>query len=348
MENMKKTIVKIIIGVLLIVCVLAVYFHKVVGWVYDNLTSPVYELDESSDEWTGGTTYLGVNYSDVSESDYVNIYVPDEVEHPTLFVMVHGGGFVCNDATSRQAQWMYRYFRNHGYACASVNYRLAQEEKYPAALEDVKACIKYLRAHADVYGYDASNIVIWGESAGGYLATMAAVTDDDEFCDLSYVDEDVYGDVSAKVSVLVDFYGVIDMETAHSQWKEVGLPTFVYNIANTWVTKYIPDDSDAKTIETYWLGKEISEMTEEELNEISPMVYLEENDNHDLAIWITHGDSDITVPILQSEYFYELAVEILGENQVHYEIISHGKHADDRCYSDEQLEKIDEFIKSNL
>ena len=345
---MKKIAGKICIAVVIVLCVILVYYHKVIGWVYDNMTSPMIDLDENVDEWDGGNTYFNVNYSPVSKSDYVNIYVPDDEENPPLFIMVHGGGFVSNDATSRQAQLMYRYFRDHGYACASVNYRLAQEEKYPAALLDVKAAVRFLRAHAVVYGYDASNISIFGESAGGYLATMAAVTGDDEFCDLAYVDEDIYGDVSSKISVLVDFYGVVDMTTIQSQWKDVGLPTLIYDIANTWVTAYLPKDSNADSIETYWLGKNISEMTEDEIQEILPAYYLKKNSNSDLAIWITHGTSDITVPILQSDYFYKDSCEALGEDKVHYEIISHARHADDRCYSDEQLNKIDDFIRLHI
>ena len=345
---MKKIVGRIGIAVVIILCMVFVYYHKVIGWVYDNMTSPTIDLDESVDDWNGGKSFLNVNYSSVSDSDYVNIYVPDDVDNPPLFVIVHGGGFVCNDATSRQAQLMYRYFRDHGYACASVNYRLAQEEKYPAALLDVKAAVRFLRAHEDVYGYDASNISIFGESAGGYLAIMAAVTGDDEFCDLPYVDEEVYGDVSSKISVLVDFYGVVDMTTVQSQWKDVGLPTLIYDIANTWVTTYIPKEANADSIETYWLGKNISEMTEEEINEILPSYYLKKNTNEDLAVWITHGTSDITVPILQSDFFYKDASEALGEKKVHYEMIPHGRHADDRCYSDEQLQKIDEFIRLHI
>ena len=63
----------------------------------------------------------------MSPSDYVNTYVFDSEEAPPLYMVIHGGGFVFNDAEARQAQWMYQYFRNHGFACASVNYRLADK-----------------------------------------------------------------------------------------------------------------------------------------------------------------------------------------------------------------------------
>ena len=57
-----------------------------------------------------------------------------------------------------------------------MNRQSGMEAPYPAAIEDVKAAIRFLRANADTYGYDADRFAIWGESAGAYLATMAAVT----------------------------------------------------------------------------------------------------------------------------------------------------------------------------
>ncbi|MCD8161262.1 MAG: alpha/beta hydrolase [Clostridiales bacterium] len=176
-------------------------------------------------EWTGGASYEYVPYSDVSGSDYLHLYVPDAEEPMPLIIMVHGGGFVCNDCESRQAQFMYRYFRQHGYACATVNYRLAQEDGFPAALEDVKAAVRYLRANAETYGYDPDRFIIWGESAGGYLATMAAVTNDDEFTGVSFIGEDELAEpVSAQVSCLIDFYGIIDFPFADSDFRSQGSP----------------------------------------------------------------------------------------------------------------------------
>ena len=93
-------------------------------------------------EWTGGKSYKNVQYSEVSASDYLNLYVPDDDNPPPLLVLVHGGGFVTNDCESRQAQLMYQYFRDHGWACATVNYRLAQEAFFPAAVEDVKCAVR--------------------------------------------------------------------------------------------------------------------------------------------------------------------------------------------------------------
>lgn len=345
---MKKWIAGIIAFLLVVICLVCIINYKTVGWLWDNWTAPTIDFDEKSEDvWDGGTSIVGLTYAEASSegSEYLNLYIPEESEDPQLIVLVHGGGFVTNDNMSRQARLMINYFRDNGYAVASVNYRLAQEALYPAAIEDVKAAVRFLRAHADEYGYDAEDIAIWGESAGGYLAMMAAFTDDTEFNDLEYVGQDELGDVSARVSTLIDFYGVADMSRVNEDWKVLGLPHIVYTIANSWAMGYMKE-TGADSIEEAWIGSSIEDMTSEEKDSINPLFYLEKNIelNKNLDIWITHGTSDITVPILQSESVYDEAVA-LGIEDVHLEVIDGAGHADDRCYSDEQLEMISEFIK---
>ena len=63
-----------------------------------------------------------------------------------------------------------------GYVVASINYRLSQEARFPAALQDVKSAIRWLRGHAPAYGGDTTRLAVWGASAGGQLAALAGVT----------------------------------------------------------------------------------------------------------------------------------------------------------------------------
>jgi acetyl esterase/lipase len=63
-----------------------------------------------------------------------------------------------------------------GYVVASVNYRLSHEAPFPAAIQDVKAAIRFLRTQAKQYGIDPSRVYIWGGSAGGQLAALAATS----------------------------------------------------------------------------------------------------------------------------------------------------------------------------
>ena len=344
-EKRKWTLLLILVPVMAIIVILA-FNHKAVRLVFYNLTVPVYQVN-ASQEWSGGTAYLEVAYSDVSPSDYLNLYVPDSAELPPLFVVIHGGGFISNDAEARQAQLMYRYFRDHGFACATVNYRLAQEAPFPAAIEDCKAAIRYLRAHSAEYGYSAERIAVFGESAGGYLAIMCAVTNDGEFNSLSFMGQDELGDVSARVDVLVDYYGAVEKDM-EKDLPTLGLPRFIYQTANSWLGGDVLEGYD--DIHSFWLRKNISEMTLEELAISDPYTYILENvtEDGDLSVWIVHGDCDITVPYLQSERLCDRLTSILGSNRVTYRLIPNMGHASDPLYSDEELGLLEEYVKSKL
>lgn len=95
-----------------------------------------------------------------------------------LVVYVHGGGWM--GGTSRNSAAFADFpavladLAARGYVVASVNYRLAGEARFPAAIDDVRAAVRYLRAHAADYGLDKSRVAIWGGSAGGQLAALAA------------------------------------------------------------------------------------------------------------------------------------------------------------------------------
>ena len=348
---MAKTVARVLLGIVAVVIValaaLWIAFPKAVRAVWCNLTVGTVLLDES-DEWDGGESYLGVRYANNSESQYLDLYVPktEDGSRPKLFVIIHGGGFVLGDSQTRQAQFMYRYFRDHGYACATINYRLAGEEPFPGALCDCKAAIRFLRAHAEEYGYDASSIAVFGESAGGYLAIMCSVTNDDEFNDVAFIGQDELGDTSARVDVLVDYYGHVDNDTGDADWAELGIPAPVLSIANSWASKDLL--MGYEDFESCWFRKNVSEMTPEERAFYDPHTYVQENDLTGLSVWIIHGDADITVPYLHSERLAVELAEKLGEESVCYILAPGMGHASDPLYSDEVLAELEEFLNEHL
>ncbi len=343
----KKKLWLIPVVILIVLAVVLAIFHQAVYLVFRNLTVGKLDLDESVDNWTGGTVYKQVQYADVSPTDYVDLYLPDGVENPPLYVIIHGGGFVSGDSYTRQAQFMYRYFRDRGYACASVNYRLAQEAAFPAGVEDCKAAIRFLRAHSAEYGYNADRIAVFGESAGGYLAAMCAFTNDDEFNDLPFIGQEELGNVSAKVDVLVDYYGVMEWGIA-KDLPAIGLPQFIYNIANSWLSK---DEMEGfSSFESYWLRQEVSSMTDSELAVSDPYTYLNENVTPDcgLSVWMVHGDCDITVPCPQSDRLYEKLDRILPAGDLVFHRVPDMGHASDPLYKEEELEQIKAFLDERM
>lgn len=347
MTRKKKTL--IIAGVITAAIVVFLGInHEMTRVVWHNLTAKKLKLDESS-EWSGGKAYENLQYSEVSESDYLDLYVPDSEEKMPLFVLIHGGGFMFGDSRSRQAQFMYRYFRDQGYACASINYRLSQEEPFPGAVDDVKAAIRFLKANAEAYGYDGERIAVWGESAGGYLCTMAGVTADEDFHNVKYIGEDEAEEpVNADVDVIVNFYGCEKFGAMEAEFQELGVPKFVRTIANMWLEKGLKEnDAEGYTsMEGYWLRKELDQCTEEELNRTSPFYFMEKNldENSDKHMLIWHGDADITVPWLESRRLKEAMAETVGADKVQFELFHNYGHAADLFYSSENLEKVKAYL----
>lgn len=304
----------------------------------------------SVDGWTGGKTYQNVRYSDATASDYLNLYVPD-TENPPLLVLVHGGGFVTNDCESRQAQLMYQYFRDQGWACATVNYRLAQEAAFPAAVEDVKCALRYLRANAEAYGYDADRVAIWGESAGGYLAVMAGVTAEDEFNSLPFIGETE--PVSARVDAIVDYYGAAILETKEERsaaFADLGVPAVVTELANLWLKSAMKDFPGLTGCEDAFIGRPLADMGAEERQIFQPLYYIQKNlaPGKGPAALIWHGDADITVPRTQSEALADTIQKVRGDAGLTFELWRNARHADEDFYRDASLERLRLWLEETV
>lgn len=324
MKTMKKWQIALLI-ILAIIIILLLIYHKAVWTIGMNLFQPMIELDES-DNWTGGT-YDRVSYGDL-DSQYIDLYVPKTDVPAPLFVLVHGGGFVSGDSQTRQAQFMYRYFRDHGFACASINYRLAGEAPFPAAIEDVGAAVKFLGQHADQYGYNAERVAIWGESAGGYLASYEAISEDE-----------------VNIVALVDYYGVTDFLSTEEQFKTQGIPKFILKIANTWIS----DSCEGyPSYEEYWLRKPYADWTEE--RQAASVVWQAEHNakNPALRSLIYHGDADMTVPDAQSALLYNALAHTYGEGNVKLQLFHGYMHAADRFYTNQQLSEVELFLNEVL
>jgi len=98
--------------------------------------------------------------------------VPIASPMPTI-VWIHGGGWRAGNKYPTQAQVL----ASRGFLVVSINYRLSGVAPFPAAVEDCKCAVRWLRAHAAGYNVDRQRIGIWGGSAGGHLAMMLGTAD---------------------------------------------------------------------------------------------------------------------------------------------------------------------------
>ncbi len=87
---------------------------------------------------------------------------------------IHGGGFRAGKRESYDALCV--RLAEQGYVAATITYRLAPQHRFPAAVHDCKAAVRFLRAKAADYGIDATKIGVTGGSAGGHLAQFLGVT----------------------------------------------------------------------------------------------------------------------------------------------------------------------------
>ena len=103
----------------------------------------------------------------------VRVYTPDVRKPAPALVYFHGGGWVLGDLESHDA--VARTLANQvPCVVASVDYRLAPEAKFPAAVDDSYAATEWISAHAQELGIDRARIAVGGDSAGGNLAAVVS------------------------------------------------------------------------------------------------------------------------------------------------------------------------------
>src|SRR5437899_2165063 len=117
-----------------------------------------------------------VEYSAVGGRQTLDIVRPREASatpRPAI-LLVHGGGFRGGNKEGYTSLAV--KLAEHGYVAASANYRLAPRNQFPAAVHDVKAAVRFLRANAAKYGIDTTHVGTLGGSAGGHLVLMLGLT----------------------------------------------------------------------------------------------------------------------------------------------------------------------------
>lgn len=213
--------------------------------------------------------YKDLIYATVSDRDLLlDLYIP-ATENPPLIVWIHGGAWHSGSKENPPLRLM-----EHGYALASIDYRLSVEAPFPAQIQDIKASIRFLRAHAAQYGYRSDLIYIWGSSAGGHLAALAGVTNG-----VNALEGDLgkHQDQSSNIQGVVNFFGPSNFLTILPQSTPHGLSVRAPALA-------------------LLLGKPLDQA--EDLARLASPVY--HVSGGDPPMMIVHGDQDVQVPVNQA------------------------------------------------
>ena len=168
--------------------------------------------------------HSGVEYSTVGEPVHMDIAVPKSGQRPfPAVVCVHGGGFRAGSRDGyRELTWR---LARRGYVAATVDYRLSPKYRFPAHVHDVKAAVRFLRAHAAKYKLDPSRIGATGSSAGGTLVLFLGLTAGAGELEGA----GPHLDQSSAVQTVVNYYGATDFTQSYGKSVDAAdvLPLFL-------------------------------------------------------------------------------------------------------------------------
>ena len=230
-------------------------------------------------------TFKDVNYAgDSLEAHRMDIYLPDTgQERYKVVVAIYGSAWFSNNMKAMTYLSMGKPLVDAGFAVVCINHRSSTEAKFPAQINDVKAALRFIRAHQNEYKFDTSFVGITGFSSGGHLASLAGVTNNMERRTEGNVTVEIEGTVgqcleySSNVDAVVDWFGPVDM--AHMNNCET------YN--------------DEKSPEAVFIGGAPAENADM-VKLISPITYVTTLGPRFLVI---HGEADTVVPHCQGVRF---------------------------------------------
>ncbi|KAI8912282.1 Alpha/Beta hydrolase protein [Powellomyces hirtus] len=148
---------------------------------------------------------------------------PSYPRNRPILIYIHGGSWSMGDKTITTPAISYMALKR--WVVVSVNYRLTPHVKYPEHLIDVKRAIRWVRQHAVRYGGDPNFIAISGNSAGGHLAAMAAMTPNDPYY------QPGFENVDTTVQACVGMNPVLDVTNHKRYWKHKFQEWFASSVA---------------------------------------------------------------------------------------------------------------------
>ena len=226
-----------------------------------------------------------INYAgDELEAHRLDIYLPKKGEGKfKVVVAIYGSAWFSNNMKGMTFMSLGQSLVDAGFAVVCINHRSSGDAKFPAQINDVKAAIRFLRAHADEYRLDTSFIGITGFSSGGHLAAMAGVTNNMKERTVGTHTVDIEGtvgqclDQSSSVDAVVDWFGPVDMARMHD----------------------CQTVNDERSPEAALIGGAPAD-NPDLVALISPITYVVSEGPRFLVV---HGEADTVVPHCQGVYF---------------------------------------------
>lgn len=236
-----------------------------------------------------------------------------------VIVWIFGGAFRAGNKEQDIAKLL--PFVQHGYCVVTIDYRLSSEALFPAQVHDCLCAVRYVRAHSTDLHINPAAIGVWGESSGGYLATMIGVGS-------GIVDLEGHAgwpNHASAVQAVCDWYGPTNfalMDRAGSSMRHDA-----------------PDSPESQLV-----GAPIQEVPDR-VTRANPITYITPHRRYPPFL-IMHGDRDPLVPFNQSE----ILVHALRRQGVNVDFIPviNGGHGGEMFTTDDVYDTVLRFFDTHL
>ncbi len=274
-------------------------------------------------------THADVAYAEISPAQKLDVFVPEGAGPFPLVINIHGGAFRFGGKEMLDVP-IAKALLKEGIAVATINYRLSGEAKFPAAVLDAKAAVRFLRANAGKFRLDGGKFIAFGQSAGGNLASILGTS-----AGVAEFDDAALGhaDASSKVQGVIDWFGPTDFSKMDSQAEEQGCP------------ESARQHGKADSPEALYLGglpKDVPALVAKS----NPITYITPDDPPFL---LQKGEKDCVVPVGQSRILFE-ALKAAGV-KAELDILQEAGHGDmgspvPKFLSEANITRVVEFVKA--
>jgi len=273
-------------------------------------------------------TSTDIAYATKSETQKLDIYLPDEGSGPFPVIMaIHGGGFAAGNKNGEDLVPMLQGL-NYGYAVVTVDYRLSDEATFPAAINDVKAAIRFIKVNAAQYNLNPDKIALWGDSAGGNLASLAGTTGGTNKC---YDTALGNANISDNVTTVIDWFGPTNFYVMDEQNRASGISKKI---------KGVQIHSTDHSFGSKYFGQNISKVPNL-CKQADPTTYIT---SECPPFLIQHGTLDPIIPTQQSVDFAAAIAKKAGQDKVTLTLFEGANHGGEQFESAENMDKVFLFL----
>jgi acetyl esterase/lipase len=272
-------------------------------------------------------TYTDLAYATSHQAQKLDVYLPAAKAPFPVVIMIHGGGWVMGDKREYATSNKTKALLDRGYAVIAINYRLSGVAKFPAQIQDVKAAVRYVRANAEKYKLNSNKIAAWGTSAGGHLTALLATSAGEKLFDDANLGN---ANQSSAIQAAVDWFGPTDFLQMDAQSVAQGCGAGGHDLKSS--------------PESALMGFEI-QTNKTKVANANPITYVSTSTS---PMYITHGMSDCTVPLGQSQILYDAILKIKGPKDVQLNFLTASGHGTGKFENVETVNLMIDFLDTYL